>query len=354
MEAVVLCGGKSRRMGRDKAALSLGGERFLKRIVDTLSRDFPVVAAVGENGPYPELGCPQLPDSPPDCGPLGGLRSALERGGAETFFVVACDMPFATGALGRALEARLTPGVDAIVPIDAQGRRHPLCAVYRLSALSAVTAALEAGCRRVEEVLDRLRICYWDVRGAALERQLTNVNTPEDYRRLTSLYRTSEGIPVFAVAGYSGVGKTTFLEKLIPRLKERGLTVAVVKHDTHGYELDREGRDSWRLTRAGADVTGLVGPAGAALMENRPPDARALLDGIRDVDVILTEGFKNQVWPKLLVYRAGAGKPPALDAAECLAVVGDAPVPGAARQVGLEDARGAAELILEAMGWRDG
>ena len=63
------------------------------------------------------------------------------------------------------------------------------------------------------------------------------------------------GAPVLAVCGFSGAGKTTLLESAIPRLIERGLTVAVVKHDAHGFEVDRPGKDSDRLFRAGATIT---------------------------------------------------------------------------------------------------
>ena len=62
-------------------------------------------------------------------------------------------------------------------------------------------------------------------------------------------------IPVIGFAAYSGVGKTTLIEKLVRRLKEKGLRVAVVKHDGHAFSMDREGKDTWRYTRAGADVS---------------------------------------------------------------------------------------------------
>lgn len=68
-------------------------------------------------------------------------------------------------------------------------------------------------------------------------------------------------IPVIAVAAWSGTGKTTLLERLIPVLKERGLRVCVMKHDAHEFEVDRVGKDSWRMTRAGADVTILTNGA---------------------------------------------------------------------------------------------
>ena len=76
-------------------------------------------------------------------------------------------------------------------------------------------------------------------------------------------------IPVFSFVAFSGTGKTTFLEKLIPQLKARGLRVAVYKHDAHEFEIDKKGKDSWRFTAAGADVTVISSNTKAAVMENR-------------------------------------------------------------------------------------
>ena len=112
--------------------------------------------------------------------------------------------------------------------------------------------------------------------------------------------RQMQTIPVIAVAAWSGTGKTTLLERLIPVLKERGLRVCVMKHDAHEFEVDRVGKDSWRMTRAGADVTILTNGAHAAILENRPVTAEALLEQVHDVDLVLTEGYKHGLWKRLL------------------------------------------------------
>ena len=131
-------------------------------------------------------------------------------------------------------------------------------------------------------------------------------------------------IPVYSVVAYSGTGKTTLLEKLIAELKSRGLRVAVVKHDAHEFDIDREGKDSWRFTHAGADVTVIASESKAAIMENRPVAVEALLGKITDVDVILTEGYKSGKWPKIALMRSATGKPLPLPAEECFAIVTDA------------------------------
>jgi molybdopterin-guanine dinucleotide biosynthesis protein A len=116
------------------------------------------------------------------------------------------------------------------------------------------------------------------------------------------------GAPVLAVCGFSGSGKTTLLEAAISRLVESGLAVAVVKHDAHGFEVDRPGKDSDRFFRAGATVT-LRG--GQQQFERRGSTAMLSLEATlarlgRDHDLLLVEGHKDTPLPKLWLASADA------------------------------------------------
>lgn len=352
MNAIILCGGISRRMGQDKSELLLNGQSFLERVISNLSQSFPVILAVGDRPRCVSFSCLQTVDRFPGKGPLAGIQAAMEQQAADLYFVTTCDMPLVTKRMAEVLNSHLTDDLDAVVPVDSNGRRHPLCAVYRRTALPVLRDMLARGERRAGLLLDRLKVGYLDLNGCkSLEWQLTNVNTPEDYQRLNRLWLTAQGIPVFAVVAYSGSGKTTFLERLVPELKRDGMRVAVVKHDAHQFDLDREGKDSWRMSKAGADVVGIVSGTGAALMENRPASIRSILDSIQNVDVILTEGYKHEGWPKFMLHREAAGKPLPLEPAQCLAVISDVQIPAAPRQFSLDDAAGVAKFILETMGW---
>lgn len=157
-------------------------------------------------------------------------------------------------------------------------------------------------------------------------------------------------IPVYSVVAYSEAGKTTLLEKLVPLLKVRGLRVAVVKHDAHEFHVDKEGKDSWRMTKAGADVSAVCSGSHAAIMENRSLSPEEMIGRIRDVDLILTEGFKQGPWPKIGLLRQAAGKSlPEIDG-DYFAVLTDAPLSLAVPTLDLNDAAGLAELILGDMG----
>jgi molybdopterin-guanine dinucleotide biosynthesis protein MobB len=114
--------------------------------------------------------------------------------------------------------------------------------------------------------------------------------------------------PVISIVAKSGTGKTTLLVKLIGELKRRGYTVGAIKHDAHRFEIDREGKDSWRLTQAGADTMLITSPARMAMVkqnrnEVQPSLAEAIATYCGDLDIVLTEGFKKSSMPKIEVHR---------------------------------------------------
>ena len=154
-----------------------------------------------------------------------------------------------------------------------------------------------------------------------------------------------QDIPIVSFVAWSGTGKTTFLEKLIPALKARGLRLCVMKHDAHEFQADREGKDSWRMTRAGADVTIVTNGKHAAVFENRPVSAEALLARVEGVDLILTEGYKHGPWKKIALYRAAVGKPFPCPMEECAAIVTDTPLETAAPCFGFSEVEAVADLI---------
>ena len=158
-------------------------------------------------------------------------------------------------------------------------------------------------------------------------------------------------IPIYSIVAYSGTGKTTLLEKLVKEMKQRGLRIAAIKHDAHEFNIDHEGKDSWRLTQAGADITAIISENKAALMENRPIEFETLLEKITEVDIILTEGYKHGKWPKIAVQRNATGKPIPIPAEDCIAIVTDTPkeknTTDETPRLGLEDISELADLIIQ-------
>jgi len=156
-------------------------------------------------------------------------------------------------------------------------------------------------------------------------------------------------IPIISVVGKSGVGKTTFLEKLIAELKQRGYRVAVVKHDVHGFEIDQPGKDSWRLAQAGSDSVVIASPQKLALIKqlDREMTLNEIAALLSDIDIIITEGYKRADAPKIEVSRRERGGELLCTPEELVAIVADQPFAPDVPQFGLDDARGVVDLLEE-------
>lgn len=98
---------------------------------------------------------------------------------------------------------------------------------------------------------------------------------------------------VLAFSGFSGSGKTTLIEKLIPVFKDRGYSVAVIKHDAHDFEIDREGKDTWRFREAGADRVYIASASKSARMSSSGLTLENMLEECADADIVFVEGYRN-------------------------------------------------------------
>lgn len=154
-------------------------------------------------------------------------------------------------------------------------------------------------------------------------------------------------IPIVAFAAYSGTGKTTLIEKLIRELKKHGLRLALLKHDGHHFEIDHEGKDSWRFTKAGADITMISSPKQTAYIEQGELPLERLLGMIHDVDLILVEGYKNEDLPQIGIARKATGKGFTSDVERFITVVADFEVETSKPCFGFEETEALARWILE-------
>ena len=156
-------------------------------------------------------------------------------------------------------------------------------------------------------------------------------------------------IPIISIVGKSDSGKTTLIEKLVPELTRRGYRIATVKHDVHGFEVDREGKDSWRHKQAGAHTVVISSPKKVALIRDVEKDLT--LEEIRerliqDVDLILSEGYKKDVQPKIEIFRKEKHKELLCTKKDNLiAIVSDRKFRVGVSCFFLDDIRGVAEFI---------
>lgn len=186
---IVLAGGRSTRMGVDKASMLLDGVTLLQRTVTALSEvaaEIVAVRAPGQSLPAVESACPfsVIEDAVEGEGPLIGIAAGLREARHDVALVVACDMPFLQPPLLRLLAERAAAGRRFVVPMYDR-RPQPLCSAFRREALPVLEARIEAGERRIMAVADgldadRVPPEQWAAADAG-GRSFENVNTPEEF-----------------------------------------------------------------------------------------------------------------------------------------------------------------------------
>src|SRR5947209_14095141 len=175
----VLVGGRSSRMGHDKARLRLPAHHLL--LVESVAAKVQKVAGnvtlIGNPAAYRDLALECLPDLRSGVGPLAGIEAALAAQRAELNLIVACDMPgLRSEWLTQLLVSAEASNRLCVAAEDVEGRVHPLCAVYHRTCLAAIRAALAAGHLRLMDLIDSL-----DADTIKFETVIHNVNTPEEW-----------------------------------------------------------------------------------------------------------------------------------------------------------------------------
>jgi molybdenum cofactor guanylyltransferase len=190
VEGFILVGGASSRMGTDKAQLVFDGLSSIERIAAELSSVASSVNLVGSRHHYRHLSLKNVPDIHPGWGALGGIHAALAACERDWALVVACDLPFVTKEFFERLKGFRGQQVDAVVPIQADGRPQPLCALYRRNTCLVETEKLIEMDEHTPRALLRSVKTHWlefaelrDLPGA--NNFFLNINTPADFEEAT-------------------------------------------------------------------------------------------------------------------------------------------------------------------------
>ncbi len=193
IEAFILAGGSSTRMGRDKALLELGGVPMASRLADLVSPLAEQVTIIGPPQAFTELPIRVHPDDEPGLGPLGGIATALRYCKQPWAMVLGCDLPFLSRAWLADLKRRAAESsADVLLPFNERGQAEPLCAMYRKAAGETIRTALARGARKVTDGLTELHVenipaSEWkefDSGGLLFK----NMNTPEDYEQARAIF----------------------------------------------------------------------------------------------------------------------------------------------------------------------
>jgi molybdopterin-guanine dinucleotide biosynthesis protein MobB len=219
----------------------------------------------------------------------------------------------------------LSGDADVLLPVLRSGQECYTAAVYNRRALPFIESCLLEKDYCIYIALKGLRVKRISLAETVFpDSMLDNFNTPEEY---SAFLRRSAGPAMIAVSGIKNSGKTTLLEKIIPRLSERGFRIAVIKHDGHDFKPDVEGTDTHRFLEAGAFGTGIFSGSKYMLVKTGGgADEAAIARHFSDMDILFLEGFKHSEYPKIEIVREAVSKTPVCAPETLIAMVTDLPL----------------------------
>ncbi len=376
MTVAILCGGKSSRMGKDKAALFWEGKTFLERLVSEFSEaddcDEILICGKAEGDQGQDFGgktkglqdknCGSkikfiqdqkfgakarfVPDQKREKGPLEGIRRALGEAKSDLVFVCAVDMPFASKEIPSYLKEFVCSDYGCYVPLAA-GRREPLCALYKKSALPAVEDQMAADDLKLSRLFEKVPTKFVAVEKSSLSKKLfANVNAPQDFLALLKPF-------VFCVCGIKNSGKTRMVLSLLSAAQSKGYKCAVVKRDGHDAFSDAPGTDTFKFSQAGALGTAVfsdkrfmlcaptetfcktesVTAATETACMAKTAAAQELVEELTarcpDLDFVIIEGLKDLALPKIEVLRRGVSERPSCNQENLICLASDFAAEGA-------------------------
>lgn len=370
----ILAGGKSTRMGQNKALMEYQNETMIGRIAREFSDFGEVLVSASQKGIYETDGVRVVYDEHREIGPIEGIRQLVNAAGKEYIFICAADMPFVNREIAEYLAEFISSDYDCWVITDEE-RVHPLCAIYSKRILPVIGELIRQGKYRLMELLNRVRTKYVSLTRTNFDRRVVrNVNTKDEFLRLS--------LPVvFAVSGYKNSGKTWLIEKLINEFILSGYSVGVLKHDGQDHIEETEGTDTARHRKAGAVCTVVFSdtrftfsaarniaekpenvqgrkPAEKPEMshvtfpgEPERPDPRddfpeRLIGMMKDQpdppDIIILEGFKHSAYPKVEIVRRSVVPESVADPATLICIATDvlSPENASCPVYGTEDVQG--------------
>lgn len=353
----VLAGGKSKRMGSNKALLTYENTNFLQHLlVQFQELGTVLISASKALAPlYESCGVPVVIDTVADAGPLGGIASVLEQSQSEWTFICAVDMPFISRAVVQYLYEFCASDYDCVC-FTVHGHNEPLCAWYRKTALPVVLEQLVQKDFKLQHLLDCLRTkkvaIEWSCFGA---QTLANINCPTDYENLLKLNfehdnnllkQSYDGLKLFCVCGAKNTGKTTLICKLLKLFAADGYKVSVIKHDGHDFIIDYPATDTARFTEAGAVQSLIYNDRHYALMGNSNLQLDQLLKFCSHSDYVIVEGMKNSFLPKIEIVRRAVACTSIAAPQNLLALVTDVEFADALPQFKLEETEKLYKFLL--------
>ncbi|MGL5725809.1 molybdopterin-guanine dinucleotide biosynthesis protein B [Cetobacterium sp.] len=305
IDALVLAGGKSSRMNfSDKALLKIGNKTFLENLEILFSNFNRKYISLNSSQNISSNSFIRIDDEYNEIGPISGLYNGLSKCESSYLFVAPCDVPNLTADFLEYITNFISSDYDAFIVKDKDGFIHPLMGVYNKSALEKIKIAINSEDYKIMNLVKNLNVKYIDLKYTNFDdlEILKNINTPEDYKNLTS--SSENKTKFFAVSGIKNSGKTTLITKLLKKFKDEGYKVGTIKHDGHDFQMDNLDSDTDKHIKSGAHGTLIFSKNKFMFLEQTPEtEIEFYLNFFKDYDIIILEGFKGSNHPKLEIIR---------------------------------------------------
>ena len=323
---VILAGGKGRRMGgKEKALIHLLDRPLISYVLEKISGKVgPIALNINTNfESFKKFGYEIIEDPiKGHLGPLAGILASLnwaKQINKDWVVTLPCDTPFLPNnlILSMVRTKNEDPSVDLVVA-KSRGFNHPVIALWKSDVNNKLQNALNEGVRKIDIFTSQLNIKYVEFENIDKSEfdPFTNLNSPQDL--ILAQQILGKLPPLFGLAGWSGSGKTTLCTKLIENFTKIGINVGTLKHAHHKFDIDKPGKDSYNLRKAGARPMIISSKERFALIqENDQKEEKSLFEmleifsknPIRKCDIIIVEGYKNENIQKLEVHRPIIRKP---------------------------------------------
>ena len=323
LSVIILTGGKGTRMnGKDKGLVEFKGKPLIEHVIEKLKPQVESISISANRNlkTYAQYGYPVLEDSGLGKGPLAGLHTFIQNTNSQFVLCIPCDCPFIDDNLISTLIETQNKTKSLICTAFDGYRIQPIFSLIHTSLKDDLKQFLQSKQKRFTD---------WILKhNPSLvlfpQQTLININTNKQLRQ-----NETKNTPVFAFSGASGSGKTTLLTFLIKALSKQDYKIAVIKHSHHHFDVDKQGKDSWRFRESGASQVLLASDKRWALMvENKIDEDFSLQQMINNLnkkalDLIFIEGFKGEPTPKIVLHRKASNKAvPTIDQ-YCQAIVTD-------------------------------
>lgn len=281
---VILCGGKSTRMGQDKALLEINGKPMIHHIYNQFKECDEILISKDKADKYIDIPGIHIIDEYENCGPLSGIVKALETMHNEWLFVVGTDMPYMDKVFADELFEKREQK-DAIIPIDY--KIHCVGGFYHKNILFKAKEMLSSQDYKLMNLLKKSDVKF----ELTDSHKLFNMNTKKDYRKL-------KHIPVLCVSGFSNSGKTTLCKQIIQDLKDNNIQIAYIKHTHHNVDLDTT-KDNITIMNDNVKQSICFNSEETLVYTHSMNTIENIIETIDDVDLILIEGMKDSKYPKI-------------------------------------------------------